>query len=258
MIASLILSLVGLRFFGLPGLLGGFFLGYCWNHRGVVGRARWSKLHEMQHETQFFEAVFSVLACVMQADGAINARERRSLAYWMAYLGFDQSLHGEALRLFRYGQSDHFNLDPVLADLFQAYQGNPALLRFFVEVQLKAALSDGPLQAAERQLLIHLCQQLQVPIQYFAALASEQHRVHAAHDVQTRDPALAEAYQILGISQSASILDIKQHYRRLMNQHHPDKCLARGLSDSVVAAAKEKTQIIRAAYDQIRQQRQFR
>ncbi len=68
------------------------------------------------------------------------------------------------------------------------------------------------------------------------------------------DP-LAEAYRVLGLSRTATDAEIKQHYRRLMNQHHPDKMLARGLPSSQLPAAQKKTQAIRAAYDQIRAQR---
>lgn len=70
------------------------------------------------------------------------------------------------------------------------------------------------------------------------------------------DP-LAEAYRVLGLSRNATDSEIKQHYRRLMNQHHPDKILARGLPSSQLPAAQKKTQAIRAAYDQIRAQREL-
>ena len=70
------------------------------------------------------------------------------------------------------------------------------------------------------------------------------------------DP-LAEAYRVLGLSRTATDAEIKQHYRRLMNQHHPDKMLARGLPSSQLPAAQKKTQAIRAAYDQIRAQREL-
>ena len=70
------------------------------------------------------------------------------------------------------------------------------------------------------------------------------------------DP-LAEAYRVLGLSRTASDAEIKQHYRRLMNQHHPDKILARGLPSSQLPAAQKKTQAIRAAYDHIRAQREL-
>jgi DnaJ like chaperone protein len=40
-----------------------------------------------------------------------------------------------------------------------------------------------------------------------------------------------------------------------MNQHHPDKLIAKGLPEEMIRIATEKTQEIKAAYEQIRQHR---
>lgn len=74
----------------------------------------------------------------------------------------------------------------------------------------------------------------------------------------TTTESLHNAYGVLGVSLTAANSEIKKAYRRLMNQHHPDKLTARGLPDGMVNLAKEKTQEIRAAYDLIREERGFR
>jgi DnaJ like chaperone protein len=43
-----------------------------------------------------------------------------------------------------------------------------------------------------------------------------------------------------------------------MNQHHPDKLVAKGLPDSMLEMAKERTREIRAAYDMIKKNRNIR
>ena len=68
----------------------------------------------------------------------------------------------------------------------------------------------------------------------------------------------SDAYSVLGVASSASVAEIKKAYRRLMNQHHPDKLASKGLPESMIKMAKEKTQQISAAYDVIRQERGFR
>lgn len=84
----------------------------------------------------------------------------------------------------------------------------------------------------------------------------KQQRFHQTIYTVYEDP-LAEAYRVLGLSRTATDAEIKQHYRRLMNQHHPDKMLARGVPSSQLPAAQKRTQAIRAAYDQIRAQREL-
>ena len=73
-----------------------------------------------------------------------------------------------------------------------------------------------------------------------------------------RDDSLNEAYKALGITPAAPDKDVKNAYRRLMNQHHPDKQLARGLPDSMMEIAKKRTREIRSAYDLIKQHRGMR
>jgi DnaJ like chaperone protein len=40
-----------------------------------------------------------------------------------------------------------------------------------------------------------------------------------------------------------------------MNQHHPDKLIAKGLPEEMMQLAKEKTQEIQAAYDRVKEAR---
>ncbi len=63
---------------------------------------------------------------------------------------------------------------------------------------------------------------------------------------------------MLGVAASASDEDVKKAYRRLMNQHHPDKLVARGLPQSMIGIAEQKTHEVRAAYEKIRAQRGFK
>ena len=62
---------------------------------------------------------------------------------------------------------------------------------------------------------------------------------------------LAEAYVALGIEKSATDAEVKKAYRRQMNQHHPDKLVAKGLPEEMIKLANEKTHEIKAAYDTI-------
>lgn len=47
----------------------------------------------------------------------------------------------------------------------------------------------------------------------------------------------------------------KKAYRRLTNQHHPDKLVAKGMPEEMIKIANEKTQEIRKAWERIRDHR---
>ena len=64
-------------------------------------------------------------------------------------------------------------------------------------------------------------------------------------------------YKILGISASASESEIKQAYRKLVREYHPDRLIAEGLPQEFVDLANEKLAVINNAFDQIQKQRGF-
>ncbi len=84
-----------------------------------------------------------------------------------------------------------------------------------------------------------------------------------AHDAEaargaSEAEALEQAYRVLGVADDASNDEIKKAYRRLMNQHHPDKLVARGLPQSMAGVAEQKTHEVRTAYEKLRSQRGFK
>ena len=189
----------------------------------------------------------------------------------------------------------HVSVDEIRA--YQECHRHSDLLRFFVEIQLEAALADGALNTNEKHVLLLICQKLHFSSEEFERLWARQWASQSFHDwfstqfdpnarsreyhsargyhtggasagsysrnqgrqtYTTPQPTVGDAYGVLGIASTATIAEIKKAYRRLMNQHHPDKLASRGLPEGMVKMAKEKTQQIRAAYDLVREARGFR
>ncbi|QSA20106.1 DnaJ domain-containing protein, partial [Vibrio furnissii] len=53
----------------------------------------------------------------------------------------------------------------------------------------------------------------------------------------------------------ADAKEIKRAYRKLMNEHHPDKLMVKGLPPEMMNVAKEKSQEIQHAYDLIKKEK---
>ncbi len=60
------------------------------------------------------------------------------------------------------------------------------------------------------------------------------------------------------MSESADGKEVKKAYCKLMNEHHPDKLMAKGLPPEMMNAAKEKSQEIQNAYDLIKKVKGFK
>jgi DnaJ like chaperone protein len=76
-----------------------------------------------------------------------------------------------------------------------------------------------------------------------------------ARPSQSPSSQLADAYQVLGARPNASDAEVTLAYRRLMSRNHPDKLVANGLPESMIAAAHERTRRILEAYEVVRTHR---
>ena len=65
--------------------------------------------------------------------------------------------------------------------------------------------------------------------------------------------ATTDYYELLGVSRDVSESDLKKAYRKLMNEHHPDKLM--DLGEEHLQGAKEKFQSIQDAYEKIKNER---
>ena len=124
----------------------------------------------------------------------------------------------------------------------------------FIEIQVQAAMADGRLDPQENSILLHAADVLgfdQSEVENLINLVSGT----AGHVGRQPARSIEQAYKILGASKNDSDVDIKKSYRRLMNQHHPDKLVAKGVPEEMVKLATEKTQEIRSAWEQVRDDR---
>jgi DnaJ like chaperone protein len=60
------------------------------------------------------------------------------------------------------------------------------------------------------------------------------------------------------VPKTATDAEVKRSYRKLMSENHPDKLVARGLPESMLDVAKQKTQAIQAAWERVRESRGMR
>jgi DnaJ like chaperone protein len=173
----------------------------------------------------------------------------------------------EAIGCFTAGKQPQFDLEAELAQLAAACHGRADLARVFLEIQLRAALAGNNLEGPVRPLLNHIAAVLSVSglelAHTEAVLRIQRGAFRAAGSAYagpqpSRDRALEEAYRVLETSATASDEEVGKAYRRQLQRHHPDKLKAKGLPDSMMTHAKQRTQQIIEAWELIREQRGMR
>jgi DnaJ like chaperone protein len=212
---------------------------------------------------QFFETTFSVMGCVAKSDGRVSEADIEAARSIMRHMRLSESQVQEAIRHFTAGKQASFDLDRTLSELAGAIGRRNDLRRVFMEIQVQAALDSG-LPAAARTTLWRVAQGLglsRVDMAQIEALLRV--RQTGARRQQAWRPGgarreLDEAYRILGVTSQTGDAEVKKAYRRLMSEHHPDKLRARGMPESMLPVAEEKTLEIRAAWDKIKAARGLR
>lgn len=242
--------------FMLGGPLGaalGAVLGHQFD-KGVSGAARISLNDQEMVQAAFFTATFSVMGYIAKADGRVSKSEIELAERVIRQMDLKEEQRRAAIELFNRGKGEDFSVDEALDQLRRVSHRNRNLLRVFLEIQIQAALADGVVDDAEYHALLHIAECLgfdQAQIRQLLDMLQS----GGARAGTRAGPSLDDAYRTLGVSRDASDAEVKKAYRRLMNQHHPDKLVAKGLPEEMMEVATEKTQAIKSAYETIKESR---
>lgn len=257
----------GILGFVLGGGPVGAAIGAAIGHQFDRGAGRtewpWSPASPAERRRLFFVATFRALGQVAKADGRVSEDEIATARALMAEMRLGPDDVRRAIALFTEGKRPGFPVEDDAAALRAAAQGYPELLRTFLEIQVDFALANGGPTAAQRRVLERLAVAVGADVAGLARLeallrARRSFRARPAGAGPLPGDALAAAYRVLGIDASVSDKAVKDAYRRLVNEHHPDKQAARGLPESMREVAKERTREILAAYELVRAQRGMR
>lgn len=253
-------GLLGYMAGGPVGALVGALLGHQFD-RGLVGQRlgpAGGGMSDVERQRVFFETTFLVMGRLAKADGRVSEEEIQAARAVMHRMRLTPEAVRQAIALFTRGKRSGFDVDAQVRELQRACGHQPDLVRAFLEIQIELGLSKGTIKARERELLWRVAGGLGVSRVELAQLEAVLHAQRSFRGRTRRadgDEALAQAYKALGLETGASNRDVKLAYRRLMNQHHPDKLSARGLPDAMLEVAKEKTSEISKAYEVIKARR---
>jgi DnaJ like chaperone protein len=250
---------------GPLGALLGMALGHQFDHgfEGLVADEHTSQADMERIQAAFFTTTFSVMGNLAKADGRVCEDEIDMAKRVMLQMQLNDKQRQAAIKLFNEGKQPGFIIDDVLRQFRKEAHRRTNLMQMFLEIQVYAAFADGLLHAKEEELLHHIFRMLGFSrFDYERIVGRIQAEMHFGSRQQQGRPSASrstmsdqDAYAILGIDRNASDKEVKRAYRRLMNQHHPDKLVAKGMPEEMIKIATEKTHKIRAAYDQIKERR---
>jgi DnaJ like chaperone protein len=213
---------------------------------------------------EFFRTTFELMGHVAKSDGRVTEAEIDAARRLMHELKLGPREIGIAIECFRSGKSTAYDAELSVERLREACGQRYDLLRAFMELQLRAALAGNGMSPPARAILTRVAERLGMSGVEFAfmeaALRARQRGPGAAGAGRSgaAGGSLAACYAELEIDAAKTDQEVIKAYRRQMSRHHPDKLVANGLPESMAQVAKEKTQRIQEAYEEIRAARGMR
>lgn len=192
---------------------------------------------ETRRKVAFSVAVIALSAKMAKADGVVTEAEIKA---FQQVFDYPEDEAKNVARLYNLAKQDVAGYEAYaekLSGLCSSGKANCPVLENVLDGLFHIAKADGAIHEKEMSFLQSVAQIFRMPEEQFE-------RILARHVyVEGRDP-----YIVLGVSRKDDFPTIRKHYRSLVNEHHPDRLIARGLPASFHAIANDRMARFNAAY----------
>ena len=283
--------ILGFFFFGGPftGIIGAC-LGYLLVDKDKIknaqNRAQAHKAFtDASYNLSLVDITFSLMGYVARGAGRINQDHIQFANNIMDMMQLTDDARSVARTSFSKGKSEDYDLQKTISQLLSLVGNNSSFIEYIIEIQIQVAVSDGYLDNEELRRLTRIGSMLGISelslqrliyIRYAevkmkkgytsgSSYSGNEDRYSYNHyesgsnqgssSYNSSSSALSAAYEVLGISESASDEEVKRAHKKLMLKYHPDRLASSGLTQEMIRLYTEKAKDIQAAFDMIKKAR---
>jgi DnaJ like chaperone protein len=192
---------------------------------------------ETRRQVAFSVAVIALSAKMAKADGIVTEHE---IDAFREIFQFPEGEARNVARLYNLAKQDVAGYEAYaekLSGLCSSGNANCPVLENVLDGLFHIAKADGAIHEKEVGFLARIAAIFRISDEHFERII-ERH-VH----VEGRDP-----YLVLGVSRNDDFPTIRKHYYRLVQEHHPDRLIARGVPASFHVIANDRMARYNAAY----------
>lgn len=195
-------------------------------------------------DAAFTLALVALSAKMAVADGVVTNDEIRAFRQTVE---IPPDSAPQIARLFELARQDVAGYRSYARKIGRLFADSPDTLEHVLDGLFHIAAADGLIHEDELEYLREVSEIFGFDERKFEQISAQ----HVVRD-QGADP-----YIVLGLDASASDEEVRQAYRRLAREHHPDRLVAKGVPEEFLKIASARMAAINAAYETIRETRGF-
>ncbi len=188
----------------------------------------------------FTTGLVALSAKMARSDGVVT---RDEVAAFRTIVSASEADLPRIEALFDLAKATTAGFEAYAHQLAELFADEPALLEDVLDGLFSIAAADGVIHEAETAYLEQVAA-------IFGFDAARFGQIEARHVRRADDP-----YVALGVSREMSLAEIRTAYLRLVEEHHPDRAIARGLPPEAVTIANERMTALNAAWAKISAER---
>lgn len=196
-------------------------------------------------EQVFSVAVVSLAAKLAKCDGPVS---RAEIDAFKRHFRIPAENLRQVGRVFDQARENADDFLPYAERLGEAFVDRPNLLEDVLVGLMAVARADGNINRKEMSFLIATARGMGLENVAFE---------RAKGGVPRAGTAQADPYAVLGVARSATDTAVREAWRRLVRENHPDSLASRGVPPEFAERASETVARINAAWDQIKRERQL-
>lgn len=204
--------------------------------------------HQSDERNQFVSLLIQILVKIAELDGHITKDEVAAINnFFRVNLHYSQEQMYWVKELIKDATDTPATLDELLAEFKGQFGYQPRLI--LLELVFQVLYSNDKVSTAELELTEKIARFLEISQFEYGAIRGR-YQAHYEFRGRRQTADRAAYYEILGLSAGASQEEIKNAYRKLSKEYHPD--LVAHLGEEFRQVAEEKMKDINMAYQHLK------
>jgi DnaJ like chaperone protein len=192
-----------------------------------------------ERSVAFTIAVIALGAKMAKADGQVT---RDEVTAFREVFHIPPDAEAGAARVFNLARQDVAGFDDYARRIGAMFEADSSVFCDLMEGLFHIAVADGQYHQKEDDFLFRVAE-------IFGMSEPAFRRVRARFVAD----AAPDPYDVLGVSRDASVDEIRNAWRQLVRETHPDAMIARGLPEEAVKMAEKRLIVLNRAWEEIQE-----